>query len=82
MAELNHDQAQQRVQAYHTIVQQYEQLDQEIDALIMRNNGASKNMSDADRAQYRDLVRQRWDLQNEMRIMERELFEDENDNLE
>lgn len=69
---------QQRVKTYQDIVKQYETLDKEIDALIMRNGGASKNMSDEDREKYLEMVRRRSDLHNEVRIMESELFDDEN----
>lgn len=68
---------QERVQRYHAITRDYETLDKEIDALIMRYGGASRNMPDAVLRQYRELARQRRDLHNEMLILEQELFDDE-----
>ena len=71
-----HD-TQERIQLYRDIVQAYETVDKQIDALIMRNGGASRNMSAADREEYKELARKRSELHNEMRILEQALFTDE-----
>lgn len=66
-----------QLDAYRELVERYESIDKEIDALIMRNGGASKNMSNSERDRYQDLATLRRELQNEMRIMEQDLFDDE-----
>lgn len=66
-----------RLAHYQSLVARYEALDKEIDTLIMKNGGVSKNMSDEDRSRYHQLAQQRRELQNEMRIIEQELFEEE-----
>lgn len=68
---------QERIQLYRDIVQEYETVDKQIDALIMRNGGASRNMSPADRDKYKELARKRSELHNEMRILEQDLFKDD-----
>jgi hypothetical protein len=65
-----------RIQAYRTIVEEYERLDNEIDALITRNGGQSKNMSSTDLDLYRELARKRRDILNEMRLLERDLLDE------
>lgn len=67
---------QEQVQIYQHVVQAYEELDKQIDTLIMRNGGLSKNMSAGDREQYRELARKRRDLFNEMRVLERNLLDE------
>jgi hypothetical protein len=68
----------QQVQNYRKIVLQYEAVDAEIDTLIMTHGGASENLSDEERARYRQLANRRDELLNEMRLMERQLLgEDE-----
>jgi hypothetical protein len=67
----------QRVQTYQQIVQIYEELDHEIDSLIMKYDGASKNMPDAVLMKYREMARRRSELRNEMRILEQDLFSDD-----
>jgi hypothetical protein len=62
-----------RVQTYRKLVLLYEALDSEIDALIMAHGGSSEQMTDADRARYRDLAKKRDEVQNEMRLLEHEL---------
>ena len=68
---------QARLKYYQEVVKQYEALDAQIDALMTRNKGASKNMSAPDRALYHDLARQRDDLHHEMQIIENELFDED-----
>jgi hypothetical protein len=76
-AENDQQDMQQQVQLYQRLVQEYEQFDAAIDTLIMRNGGASKNMSDEDRKQYHELARRRRDLLNEMRLLERDLLDED-----
>lgn len=71
------DNLQDQIREYQTIVKQYETLDAEIDSLIMRNRGASENMSLEDREHYRQLAAQRTELLNQIRILENELFKDD-----
>jgi len=68
---------QERVQRYQAITQDYESLDKEIDALIMKYGGASRNMPDDVLRQYREMARRRRDLHNEMLILQQQLFGDE-----
>ena len=68
---------QERVQRYQTISRDYEALDKAIDTLIMKYDGASKNMPDDVLDQYREMARRRRDLHNEMLILEQVLFDDE-----
>lgn len=68
---------QEQIEQYQNVVREYEKLDQEIDALIMRNGGASRNMSVTDRERYRELAKQRSDLFNQMRVLEQDLLDEE-----
>lgn len=65
------------VQEYRKIVLMYEATDAEIDKLIMAHGGSSDKMSPDDLARYRHLARQRDELLNEMRLLERRLLSDE-----
>jgi hypothetical protein len=67
------------VTAYRKVVLAYEETNAEIDALIMAAAGGWDNMSEADRVLYRQLARQRDDLHNEMRVMEQQLLEGDED---
>jgi len=69
----NEQDALSQVQAYRKLVLLYEALDTEIDALIMAHGGTSEQMTDADRARYRDLAQKRDEIQNEMRLLEQAL---------
>lgn len=60
-----------QVQRYRDLVLRYEALDEAIDTLIMRHGGKSDNMPAADLKRYRDLARERDDVLNEMRALER-----------
>ncbi|MCA0453322.1 MAG: hypothetical protein LCI00_05040 [Chloroflexi bacterium] len=66
-----------RVQKYQQLVLAYEALDQEIDGLIMAHGGSSEKMPEAELNHYRELARQRDDLQGEMHELEIELNIDE-----
>ena len=65
------------VQKYRKLVLVYEALDKEIDALIMAHGGSSEKMPPEDLTRYRDLARQRDDIQGEMHELEMELNIDE-----
>jgi hypothetical protein len=67
------------VTAYRKVVLAYEETNAEIDALIMAAAGGWDNMSETDRVLYRQLARQRDDLHNEMRVMEQQLLEGDED---
>lgn len=66
-----------RVEQYRQLVLRYEALDEVIDDFLMAHGGTMEKMSPEDLSRYRDLARQRDDLQNEMRVLERELSLDE-----
>jgi len=68
------------VHEYRKLVLLYEALDEKIDALIMANDGGTENMSDDDLKEYRDLAHKRSEVRNEMRILERQLQMDDEDN--
>ena len=65
------------VQKYRKLVLVYEALDKEIDALIMAHGGSSEKMPSEDLERYRNLARQRDDVQGEMHELEMELNIDE-----
>lgn len=58
---------------YRQVVEAYEALDNQIDELIMANGGKSEDMSSEDRRLYREWARQRNEMLNEMRLLERRL---------
>jgi hypothetical protein len=76
MAESNDDML-KRVQDYRTLVLRYEQLDEEIDAMLEAHGGGTEQMSEEDRLRYRDMARERDDLQNEIRVLGQQLTLDE-----
>ncbi len=61
---------------YNQTVIEYEQLDQQIDQLLASHGGASKNLSDAEFAHYRELVELRDLAYNKMKTLERALLDD------
>jgi hypothetical protein len=65
------------MQQYREIVQSYEALDHQIDALLMQYGGASENMPFGELAKYRKLAQQRDGLYNEMRALEQILLDDD-----
>ena len=67
----------QQVAIYQRIVEQYEQLDEEIDNLLMAHDGRSDRMSAEAHARYRNLANQRDELYNEMRALEQSLLSDD-----
>jgi hypothetical protein len=68
-----------QVQQYRKMVLVYEALDEKIDALLMLHGGFTEQMSPQELQHYRELARQRDDVQNEMRALEHELQIDEED---
>jgi hypothetical protein len=70
---------QSRVDLYRQTVLLYEQINTEIAALFARGGG-SENMTHEDRVQYKKLSRRRDELQNEMRVLEQQLLDDDSDN--
>jgi hypothetical protein len=78
MAEQNRN-SMRLVQQYRALVSEYESLDKQIDELIAANGGHSENMSPEELGRYRQLARQRDDIQNEMRALELELQIDDSD---
>jgi hypothetical protein len=73
---MGEDDTQQRVQLYRELVLRYEKLDEEIDDYIARH-GSVEQMDSEYLAQYRKLAREREDMQNEMRMLEKALKLDE-----
>jgi hypothetical protein len=69
----------QKVQNYRSIVLQYEAVDAEIDALIMAHGGGSEKMTDEERTRYRELANRRDELLNEMRLLEKQLLDDDDE---
>jgi hypothetical protein len=73
---MGEDDTQQRVQIYRDLVLRYEKLDEDIDAYIARH-GSVEQMDSEYLAHYRKLAREREDMQNEMRMLEKQLKLDE-----
>lgn len=68
------------IQEYQRLVLNYEALDQQIDNLIMANDGSMENMSEGEIAQYRQWAQERSEVLNDMRILEQQLnIDDEYD---
>ncbi|NDJ75705.1 MAG: hypothetical protein GYB65_05560 [Chloroflexi bacterium] len=67
------------VQQYRKLVLTYEALDEEIDALLARHDGATENMSDEDYDHYRALAYRRDDIYNQMKAIERQILDDDNE---
>jgi len=69
-----------RVQKYRQLVLEYEALDEEIDGLLARHNGATENMPDEDFERYRSLAHRRDHVYNQIKALEREIFWEDEDN--
>lgn len=67
----------EQMQIYRQVVELYEALDEEIDALIMRYDGATENMPDEELHHYRQLAERRDDAYNQMRGLEQNLLSDD-----
>ena len=76
MSEQDRD-PQSQVEVYRKLVLEYEALDEEIDSLIMAHDGHAENMSPENMDRYRVLAEKRTDVLNQMRLLEQELFTDE-----
>jgi hypothetical protein len=69
-----------RVQEYRRLVLAYEALDEEVDALLVRHQGETDQMSGRDLAHYRELARRRDDIHNQMRELEQQILLDDDAN--
>jgi hypothetical protein len=63
----------EQMQAYRRVVELYEALDEEIDALIMRYDGATENMPEEEFHHYRQLAERRDEAYNQMLELEQNL---------
>ncbi len=61
------------VQRYQELARAYEALDGKIDALMTANRNSRDRMSADDLRRYRDWARQRNEILNDMRFLERQL---------
>jgi hypothetical protein len=66
-----------QVQEYQRLVLEYEALDEQIDVLLERHHGAAEKMSPDDLKQYRELARRRDDIYNQMKALEQQIFQDD-----
>lgn len=66
-----------RIQQYRNMVLEYEALNDEISQLIMNNGGGSEHMSADDLTRYREMAHRRDELQHEIRWLEQQLLEDD-----
>lgn len=66
-----------RIQTYQQMVLKYEALDEEIDALLTRFNGATENMPDQEFVHYRHLAYERDETYNQMKELERQILLDD-----
>jgi hypothetical protein len=68
-----------QVELYQQLVLEYEKLDHQIDALLMRNHGRTEDMSDEDYLEYRELADRRDEIHNQIQALESALLDDETD---
>ncbi|GAB4334237.1 MAG: hypothetical protein Kow00117_17830 [Phototrophicales bacterium] len=68
-----------QVQHYRSIVATYEQLRQEINKLLMKYGGGTENMPAEDLQRYRKLAHERDEIASEMRWLEQQLLDDDNE---
>jgi hypothetical protein len=66
-----------QVQQYRQLVLEYEALDEEVDGLLARHNGATGKMSDEDYERYRELANHRDYVYNQMKELERQILLDD-----
>lgn len=69
--------ARDQVQAYQRLLDEYNQLDEQIDEMLAAHGGATEKLPAADLERYRQLARQRDDLHNRLRTLERQLLSDD-----
>lgn len=74
---MGEDGALHEVQEYRKLVLLYEAIQKKINELITTSGGGTEQMSDPDRQRYRELAGQRDELQNEMRILEQRLLNED-----
>jgi hypothetical protein len=68
-----------QVQLYRQLVLEYEALDERIDALLARHNGATEKMSDEDFESYRELAHRRDYVYNQMKALEQLVLGDDSE---
>lgn len=68
-----------QVQHYRNVVATYENLRREINDLLMKHGGGTENMPPEDLQRYRDLAHQRDEIASEMRWLEQQLLDDDNE---
>lgn len=68
-----------QVQAYRQLVLDYEALDEEIDALLAKHDGATENMTSTDFERYRELARRRDIIYNQLKALEQQLLDDDDE---
>ena len=66
----------QSIATYRKIVHTYEQLNDEIHKLIEDNGGGTENMTTEQIEHYRTLARKRDEAQNDLRLLERQLLDE------
>jgi hypothetical protein len=66
-----------QVQEYQRLVLEYEALDEQIDVLLARHQGTAEKMSPEDLRQYREMARRRDDIYNQMKTLEQQIFQDD-----
>ncbi len=71
------DDTRSQVERYRLLVLRYEALDQEIDDLIMSYGGVAEKMPPEALEKYRQLARERSDVQNELRRLEQKLMDED-----
>ena len=69
---------QEQVVQYNQLVESYQLLDKQIDALLTKYEGHTENMPDTAMQHYRKLASERDDAFNAMRTLEQQLFSDDN----
>ena len=65
------------VQRYRALVLEYEDLDEQVDDFLAEHAGSTEEMSTEDLAHYRDLARRRDEVHNQMKALERQIFQDD-----
>lgn len=66
----------EKVERYRRLVLEYEQLDEQIDALLTANDGGTEAMSDEDYRHYRELRDHRDEIHSQIKQLESELFDE------
>ncbi len=66
-----------KVEQYKQLVLEYEELDEQIDALLTANDGGTETMSDDDYRRYRELRDHRDEIHSQIKRLEIELFDEQ-----